>query len=146
MQGMDIPGITRVIQLGVTDSLSTWLQRAGRAGRKADSQAQAILLVEESVFQLVNPPKEKPNGKGKGKGKKKKQGVGVNGETDVAQAPVPAETGGALEQIGNEQDDRPRVAMVEEDDHVNEDVDNSGIGETGGIGEQMENGGTFKCH
>ncbi|KLO06377.1 P-loop containing nucleoside triphosphate hydrolase protein [Schizopora paradoxa] len=52
--GTDIPNIARVIQLGVTDSLSTWLQRAGRAGRRPDMNAEAILLVEESIFQMVN--------------------------------------------------------------------------------------------
>ncbi|KLO19328.1 P-loop containing nucleoside triphosphate hydrolase protein [Schizopora paradoxa] len=134
--GMDIPGITRVIQLGVTNSLSTWLQRAGRAGRKENSQAQAVLLVEASVFQLVNPPKEKPNNK---KGKKKKKGAEVNGtsETDVAQASSTVENSGDLEQVGDEEVERPRTAMIEEDDHVVEDTNNSGsgIGETEGGGE-----------
>lgn len=32
------------------DSLSTWTQRAGRAGRRPDIQARAVLLLEKSVF------------------------------------------------------------------------------------------------
>ncbi|KAF6740968.1 P-loop containing nucleoside triphosphate hydrolase protein [Ephemerocybe angulata] len=48
--GADIPDIVQVIQLGVPTSLSVWVQRAGRAGRLPSIQAQAILLVEKSVF------------------------------------------------------------------------------------------------
>ncbi|KAF6746517.1 P-loop containing nucleoside triphosphate hydrolase protein, partial [Ephemerocybe angulata] len=48
--GADIPDIVQVIQLGVPTSLSVWVQRAGRAGRSPSIQAQAILLVEKSVF------------------------------------------------------------------------------------------------
>lgn len=58
-KGTDISDVTRVIQLGVPDSLSAWLQRAGRAGRRSDLRAEAILLVEASVFQLVTPKKKK---------------------------------------------------------------------------------------
>ena len=35
------------------DSLSTWLQRAGRAGRQNGTVAKAYLLVQPSVFQEV---------------------------------------------------------------------------------------------
>lgn len=33
------------------DSLSVWMQRAGRAGRRPDLQARAILLIQPTVFQ-----------------------------------------------------------------------------------------------
>lgn len=35
----------------VPDSLSIWMQRAGRAGRRPDLKACAILLVQPTVFQ-----------------------------------------------------------------------------------------------
>lgn len=35
------------------DSLGTWLQRAGRAGRQSGTSAKAYLLVQPSVFQEV---------------------------------------------------------------------------------------------
>ena len=35
------------------DSLSTWMQRAGRAGRLPEICAHAIILVQPSVFQEV---------------------------------------------------------------------------------------------
>ena len=40
-----------MIQFGLPSSLSTFLQRAGRAGRSESIQAEAIIFVEESAFQ-----------------------------------------------------------------------------------------------
>ncbi len=51
LQGADIPDVERVIQFGAPSSLSVWLQRAGRAGRMPELRAEAILLIERSVFQ-----------------------------------------------------------------------------------------------
>ncbi|KXN93138.1 hypothetical protein AN958_00060, partial [Leucoagaricus sp. SymC.cos] len=56
--GADIPDIEQVVQLGVPSSLSTWIQRAGRAGRSA-IRARAVLLVEKSVFERI---RRKPSG------------------------------------------------------------------------------------
>jgi len=50
-QGADIPDIEQVIQFGVPSSLLVWIQRAGRAGRSPNINAQAILMVEKSMFQ-----------------------------------------------------------------------------------------------
>ncbi|OSC97242.1 P-loop containing nucleoside triphosphate hydrolase protein [Trametes coccinea BRFM310] len=49
--GADIPDIERIIQFGAPPSLTSWVQRAGRAGRSPDLQAEAILLIEKSAFQ-----------------------------------------------------------------------------------------------
>ncbi|KAI0363574.1 P-loop containing nucleoside triphosphate hydrolase protein [Pilatotrama ljubarskyi] len=49
--GCDIPDIALVVQFMAPDSLSVWIQRAGRAGRRADIQARAVLLIQPSVFQ-----------------------------------------------------------------------------------------------
>ena len=49
-QGADIPDIKQVIQFSVPFSFSVWIQRAGRAGRSADINARAILLVEKAMF------------------------------------------------------------------------------------------------
>ncbi|KLO04434.1 P-loop containing nucleoside triphosphate hydrolase protein, partial [Schizopora paradoxa] len=57
--GADIPDIARVIQFGVPNSLSTWLQRAGRAGRCQTLQASAILLAERSMFEKQRPKAKK---------------------------------------------------------------------------------------
>ncbi|KAI0074985.1 P-loop containing nucleoside triphosphate hydrolase protein [Panus rudis PR-1116 ss-1] len=56
--GMDISDIVRVIQYGVPDSITTWAQRYGRAGRNGQL-AVVILLVEPSVFQRVKARGEK---------------------------------------------------------------------------------------
>lgn len=45
------------MQFMVPASLSIWLQRAGRAGRKKGSQAHAYLLVQPTVFQEKNKKK-----------------------------------------------------------------------------------------
>lgn len=49
-QGCDIPDIELIVQFMAPESLSIWFQRAGRAGRSADIQARAILLIQPSVF------------------------------------------------------------------------------------------------
>lgn len=51
LQGADIPDIKLVIQFGVPSSLSVWMQRTGCAGRSADINAHAVLLVKKSMFQ-----------------------------------------------------------------------------------------------
>ncbi|KLO06459.1 P-loop containing nucleoside triphosphate hydrolase protein, partial [Schizopora paradoxa] len=60
--GTDIPDITRVVQFGLPDSLSTWLQRAGRAGRDPNSIAEATLLAEASMFKKQKKRKKKGTG------------------------------------------------------------------------------------
>ena len=54
IQGCDIPNIKRVIQFGVPESLSVWIQRAGRAGRSTNVKAHAILLYEASAIKTCN--------------------------------------------------------------------------------------------
>ncbi|EJF60637.1 P-loop containing nucleoside triphosphate hydrolase protein, partial [Dichomitus squalens LYAD-421 SS1] len=44
--GCDIPDVAKVVQFKAPNSLSTWLQRAGRAGRSASIQARAVLLIQ----------------------------------------------------------------------------------------------------
>ncbi|KAI0629149.1 P-loop containing nucleoside triphosphate hydrolase protein [Trametes polyzona] len=55
--GMDIPDIELVVQFGVPENLSIWLQRAGRAGRDPRVAARAIMLVQAAVIQEVKPKK-----------------------------------------------------------------------------------------
>ncbi|KAI9069772.1 P-loop containing nucleoside triphosphate hydrolase protein, partial [Trametes sanguinea] len=55
--GVDIPDIELVVQFGVPENLSIWLQRAGRAGRSPVVRARAIMLVQESVVQEVKSKK-----------------------------------------------------------------------------------------
>jgi superfamily II DNA helicase RecQ len=52
-KGCDIPNIKQVVQFMVPNNLSIWMQRAGRGGRNRLISAQAILLVQPSVFQEV---------------------------------------------------------------------------------------------
>ncbi|KAI0044185.1 P-loop containing nucleoside triphosphate hydrolase protein [Auriscalpium vulgare] len=49
--GCDLADIEVVVQFMAPKSLSVWLQRAGRAGRKRGSKAAAYLLVQPTVFQ-----------------------------------------------------------------------------------------------
>ncbi|TFK90448.1 P-loop containing nucleoside triphosphate hydrolase protein [Polyporus arcularius HHB13444] len=63
--GMDIPDIETVIQFGAPPSLTTWIQRAGRAGRGSGVIARAVLLLEKSVFEVIKkraPDKQKNTG------------------------------------------------------------------------------------
>ncbi|KAF8723171.1 hypothetical protein AX14_009490 [Amanita brunnescens Koide BX004] len=55
--GCDIPHIVRVVQFSVPKSLDIWLQRGGRAGRDKSIHAEAILMVQPSVFQEVSHKK-----------------------------------------------------------------------------------------
>ncbi|KAJ8518979.1 hypothetical protein ONZ45_g4049 [Pleurotus djamor] len=48
--GCDIPNIARVVQFFAPSSLEVWMQRAGRAGRNPDIEAEAILLVQPTVL------------------------------------------------------------------------------------------------
>jgi len=50
LQGIDIPDIQIVVQYGAPKELSTWWQRAGRAGHDLSIDAIAILLVEPRHF------------------------------------------------------------------------------------------------
>ncbi|KAK7021717.1 hypothetical protein R3P38DRAFT_2533652, partial [Favolaschia claudopus] len=59
--GCDIPHIEQVVQFMVPASLSIWMQRAGRAGRRFLIAARAILLVQPSVFKEVKPKDPTPN-------------------------------------------------------------------------------------
>ena len=52
VQGTDLKNVTLVVQFMVPDSLSVWMQRAGRAGRSGAPSA-AILLYEPSVIQKI---------------------------------------------------------------------------------------------
>ncbi|GLB41684.1 putative P-loop containing nucleoside triphosphate hydrolase protein [Lyophyllum shimeji] len=52
--GCDIPHVVRVVQFMVPHSLDSWMQRGGRAGRDPSQLAQAILLVQPTVFQEVS--------------------------------------------------------------------------------------------
>ncbi|KAI0708349.1 P-loop containing nucleoside triphosphate hydrolase protein [Earliella scabrosa] len=58
--GCDIPDIELVVQFMAPSSLSTWFQRAGRAGRRADIRARAILLVQPTVFHEKGKAKRQP--------------------------------------------------------------------------------------
>ena len=51
-KGADIPDVECVIQFGVPLTMSMWLQGAGRAGRNPSIQAEAIMLIEKSVFEM----------------------------------------------------------------------------------------------
>ncbi|KZT31461.1 P-loop containing nucleoside triphosphate hydrolase protein, partial [Sistotremastrum suecicum HHB10207 ss-3] len=50
--GCDFPRISLVIQYRVPDSLTSWLQRAGRGGRSSDSICRCIIMVEPSFYNI----------------------------------------------------------------------------------------------
>ncbi|TFY59961.1 hypothetical protein EVJ58_g5446 [Rhodofomes roseus] len=60
--GTDIPDVRRVIQFGIPNSLTTFLQRAGRGGRSDSIQAEAVLFAERSAFQVQRPRGAARNG------------------------------------------------------------------------------------
>ncbi|KAK7018291.1 P-loop containing nucleoside triphosphate hydrolase protein, partial [Favolaschia claudopus] len=58
--GCDLSHIQLVVQFMVPDSLSIWMQRAGRAGRNFFIAARAVLLVQPSVFKEVKSKNPNP--------------------------------------------------------------------------------------
>ena len=64
VQGTDLKNVTLVVQFMVPDTLSIWIQRAGRAGRSGAPSA-AVLLYEPSVIQKIKG-KEADESDGKG--------------------------------------------------------------------------------
>ena len=58
-KGCDIPHVERVVQFTIPKSLDMWLQRGGRGGCDNSIHAEAILLVQPSVFQEVSNKKGK---------------------------------------------------------------------------------------
>ncbi|KAJ6590767.1 hypothetical protein B0H10DRAFT_2332053, partial [Mycena sp. CBHHK59/15] len=82
--GCDIPDIELVVQWKAPQNLSSWVQRAGRAARGAGTVGMAIMLVENSTFEVSplgagstdNPAPTAPaRGRGRGRGR----GIGGRG-------------------------------------------------------------------
>ncbi|KAL4258661.1 hypothetical protein AB1N83_011263 [Pleurotus pulmonarius] len=71
--GCDIPDIELVVQFMVPSSLSTWVQRAGRAGRNPNINSNAVLLVQPSVFQEAKAASRKENKGGEEETKYRKE-------------------------------------------------------------------------
>ncbi|PIL28157.1 transporter [Ganoderma sinense ZZ0214-1] len=78
--GADIPDIEHAIHFGAPPSLTTWIQRAGRAGRSPRILARATLLIEKSAFQLINR-------KGPRKPKKQKTSTAESATTATEKGP-----------------------------------------------------------
>ncbi|KII85582.1 hypothetical protein PLICRDRAFT_178633 [Plicaturopsis crispa FD-325 SS-3] len=74
--GCNIPDIDVVVQWKMPGSVSTFVQRAGRAGRGAGTKGLAVLLVEQSVYG-VDPAEIKHVPPAGGKGKKQKGKTGT---------------------------------------------------------------------
>ena len=64
-KGCNIPDIDIVVQWKLTSTVSSFVQRAGRAARAAGRTGFAVLLVEKSVYEanLDNPQDENKKGK-----------------------------------------------------------------------------------
>ncbi|KAF8141803.1 P-loop containing nucleoside triphosphate hydrolase protein [Boletus edulis] len=58
--GLDIPDVTFVGQLGAPQSLTVWMQHAGRARRSAVIQAHAVLFLELSVLKEIRLNTKQP--------------------------------------------------------------------------------------
>lgn len=94
----------------ITDSLTTWIQRAGRGGRNPDIVCECILLVQPSVFQLVAPRK-----KNSAKRPRKVDG-GTAGIAAILLGIEPAgQESESGEQGGNESEDEPDDRIIEQD-------------------------------
>jgi superfamily II DNA/RNA helicase len=70
-QGCNIPNVEVVVQWKLTSTLSSFVQRAGRAGRGPGTSGLAVLLVEKSAYGVnldeleQNSPSSKQGTKGK---------------------------------------------------------------------------------
>ncbi|KAJ7237511.1 P-loop containing nucleoside triphosphate hydrolase protein [Mycena rebaudengoi] len=49
--GCDIPDVELVVQWKTPKTLSSWIQRAGRAARKGGTEGLAVMIVEKSAFE-----------------------------------------------------------------------------------------------
>jgi hypothetical protein len=79
-QGCNIPNVEVVVQWKLPDSLSSFVQRAGRAGRSPGTEGLAVLIVERSTYEqdLFVVSGSEPLSKGK---KKPKQQIGQDGRS-----------------------------------------------------------------
>ncbi|KAJ7248081.1 P-loop containing nucleoside triphosphate hydrolase protein [Mycena rebaudengoi] len=50
--GCDIPDVELVVQWKAPKTLSSWIQRAGRAARKGGTEGLAVMIVEKSAFEV----------------------------------------------------------------------------------------------
>ncbi|KAH7907966.1 P-loop containing nucleoside triphosphate hydrolase protein [Hygrophoropsis aurantiaca] len=94
--GCNIPDIDLVVQWKLPGSISTFVQRAGRAARAKGRTGIAVLLVEQSAFEVdlleVNfqsdkEKKGKAKGKGKAYGQTKGSSEGLHDTIFVAEQP-----------------------------------------------------------
>ncbi|KAH9857945.1 P-loop containing nucleoside triphosphate hydrolase protein [Lenzites betulinus] len=86
--GADIPDITQVVQFGAPPSLTTWIQRAGRAGRSPHLRATAVLLIEKAAFQIIKRKVPKKSKKRKSGKETNQTADGVRGHDTSAQKDV----------------------------------------------------------
>ncbi|KAF8154045.1 P-loop containing nucleoside triphosphate hydrolase protein [Crassisporium funariophilum] len=123
--GADISDIEQVVQFGVPASLSVWIQRAGRAGRSPDINAQAILLYEQSMF--------KQKRKRKRKGRKHAQRT-TNTDSDLGEDEIELTDGEDDEMILEDEGDN----KLEDDPPEEEGDDDMEIGDGGDNEEELE--------
>ncbi|EJD47859.1 P-loop containing nucleoside triphosphate hydrolase protein [Auricularia subglabra TFB-10046 SS5] len=64
--GCNLPNIEVVVQWGLPDKLSTWIQRAGRAARRPGLKGLAVLLVEPTAYGVYPDASLAPEGGRKG--------------------------------------------------------------------------------
>jgi superfamily II DNA/RNA helicase len=78
------------VQWKLPQSLSTFVQRAGRAARSASRSGLAVLLVERSTYEIkldeIRKEKPKPKPKAKGGAKSKPTGNNKAGDEVVKRA------------------------------------------------------------
>ncbi|PPQ92834.1 hypothetical protein CVT25_004322 [Psilocybe cyanescens] len=54
--GCDIPDVDIVVQWKVAETLSSWVQRAGRAARGHGRQGLSVMIVEKAAFEIIAFP------------------------------------------------------------------------------------------
>ncbi|KAF8174075.1 P-loop containing nucleoside triphosphate hydrolase protein [Pholiota molesta] len=81
--GCDFPDIDIVVQWKVPDTLSSWVQRAGRAARGIGRQGLAVMIVEKPAFEIAAFPQQldphHSQGRGRGRGRGRGYGAALQG-------------------------------------------------------------------
>ncbi|KDQ50833.1 hypothetical protein JAAARDRAFT_51106 [Jaapia argillacea MUCL 33604] len=106
--GMDEKNIRVVVNVGVTKSLSAWLQQIGHGGRDAATEAQGITYVEVTVLASFYEAKRKLEEEKEAEEKEAREKVTREREAEEDSARAPVEVGSATIIAGDGENEKAK--------------------------------------